>query len=250
VHEEIVRLKAENAAAGCRTLAHLFNRHFAARGMTVGKTFVHDLIRRQQYEIEILRRRLKHRRPKPVPLSLIWALDLTGKVDRGREVHQVLGILEHQSRAVLSLQALAQKSTIAVLRCLLDAIERFGTPKIVRTDNEAIFTSRVFRFALSFLGIRHQRTEPGHPWQNGRIERLFGTLKRALDPWEVESRAQLATALSIFRFWYNHVRPHDYLDGRTPAEVWRGVDPFARVPVARTRFHAWDGLLTGVWLKY
>jgi hypothetical protein len=71
-----------------------------------------------------------------------------------------------------------------------------------------------------------------------------------LDQWEVESRAQLTTALSIFRFWYNHVRPHDHLDGQTPAEVWHGVGPFARVPVARTPFHAWDGLLTGVWLTY
>jgi transposase InsO family protein len=34
-------------------------------------------------------------------------------------------------------------------------------------------------------GVRHQRTEPGCPWQNGRIERLFGTLKQKLDQWEV-----------------------------------------------------------------
>jgi transposase InsO family protein len=144
----------------------------------------------------------------------------------------------------------AEKSTILLLRCLLDAIERFGAPKILRTDNEAIFTSRLFRFALSLLGIRHQRTEPAHPWQNGRIERLFGTLKQQLDQWQVESREQLANALHLFRFWYNHVRPHDHLDGQTPAEVWSGINPFVRKPVARTRFEAWDGLLTGVWLEY
>ena len=31
------------------------------------------------------------------------------------------------------------------------------------------------------LGIRHQRTEPHCPWQNGRVERFFGTLKASLD---------------------------------------------------------------------
>jgi transposase InsO family protein len=49
---------------------------------------------------------------------------------------------------------------------LIEAIKRYGKPRIVRTDNEAVFTSKVFRFAL--LGIRHQRTDPGCPWQNGR----------------------------------------------------------------------------------
>jgi hypothetical protein len=30
-----------------------------------------------------------------------------------------------------------------------------------------------------------------------------------------------------FRFFYNHVRPHQNLYGSTPAEAWVGIDPFA-----------------------
>jgi len=47
-------------------------------------------------------------------------------------------------------------------------------------------------------------------------------LKEKLNRWEVASYDELAVSLHLFCFWYNHVRPHDYLDGVTPAEVWQG----------------------------
>jgi transposase InsO family protein len=64
---------------------------------------------------------------------------------------------------------------------LAQAIRRYGKPRILRTDNEAVFTSRTFRLGLLLLGIRHQRIDAHCPWQNGRMERFFGTLKRKLD---------------------------------------------------------------------
>jgi hypothetical protein len=78
---------------------------------------------------------------------------------------------------------------VAILRALLDVIERFGAPKYVRTDNEAVFTSRLFRLGLRLLGIRHQRTAPFAPWQNGRIERFFGTFKQRLRIWFAQGTA-------------------------------------------------------------
>jgi putative transposase len=111
-----------------------------------------------------------------------------------------------------------------------------------------VFTSWLFRFSLLLLGIRHQRTERHCPWQNGRIERLFGTLKKKLNQWQVANREQLNLSLHQFRFWYNHVRPHQYLEGRTPAEVWQGKDIYANKPKREYWFEAWDGLLTGYYL--
>ena len=58
------------------------------------------------------------------------------------------------------------------------AVELLSTSSLnLRTDNEAVFTSRLFCTALQILGIAHQRNDLGCPWQNGRIERLLGTLK-------------------------------------------------------------------------
>jgi transposase InsO family protein len=251
VGEEVIRLKALMPDAGCRRIADTFNRLHAARHrMTVSKTWVAVAVRRNRLEIEEQRREWKRRIPCPVPINRVWGIDLTGKADSEGEIHPILGIVDHGSRLAVSLRALPDKATIAALRALLDAIERFGKPRAVRTDNEAVFTSRLFRFALWLLGIRHQRTELHCPWQNGRVERFFGTLKEKLDCWQIDSLEQLGLALDDFSTWYNHVRPHQHVGGRTPAEAWAGIDPYAVAPKSASYFSAWDGMLTGIRLRY
>jgi putative transposase len=183
-----------DAHEGCRKLAEIFNRRFVGKE-SVGKTYVHGVIIKHQYEIAILRNNLKRKKPRPMPQNLVWGLDLTGKQDNQDKMHNILGIVEHASRANLALTGLKDKSSITLLRHLLDTIEKSGKPKMVRTDNESVFTSKLFRFGLWLLGIRHQKTDKGCPWMNGRIERFFRTLKEKLDLWEVDSLEQLNGAL-------------------------------------------------------
>ncbi|MDD5385118.1 MAG: integrase core domain-containing protein [Gallionella sp.] len=264
---EIIRLKALMPEAGCRSIADLCNRRFAvSRKVTVGKTYVHQTLQQHDYEIQILRRNLKHAKPKAVPCNLIWGIDLTGKTDTNKNLHALLGILDHGSRALLHLQALRDKTSHTLIASISQVIRTHGKPKIIRTDNEAIFTSKAFRVGLKKLGIRHQRTDPGCPWQNGRIERFFGTLKQTLDqtiysplPLAGEGqgervremvRKQLNRDLDTFRYWYNRIRPHQNLNGQTPAEAWNGIDPYAKPPTQEHWFEAWDGLLMGYDLRH
>jgi transposase InsO family protein len=248
--EEVIRLKALMADAGCRRIADTFNRLHAARhAMTVSKSWVAATVRKHRLEIEERRREWKRRIPRPMQFNRVWGMDLTGKRDSAGVVHPILAIVDHGSRLAVSLRALPDKATIAILRALLDATERFGKPRAVRTDNESVFTSRLFHLALWSLGIAHQRTEPHCPWQNGRVERFFGTLKEKLDRWRVDGRNQLALALGDIRAWNNHVRPHQHLGGRTPAEAWAGIDPYAAAPKSASYFTAWDGMLTGFYLR-
>lgn len=254
VVREIVRLKALMPDAGCRSLALVFNRRFAChadarRRMTVGKSFVADTLRKHRYEIEIARRRIKHRVPQKMPRNLVWGLDMTGKRDAAGATHAILGFVDHGSRGLLTLAALPDKCSWTLLGHLFLAVGRYGRPRAVRTDNEACFTSRMFRVVLALAGIRHQRSDPGCPWQNGRIERLFGTLKRKLDRLEVVGFDALNNALGEFQFFYDHIRPHQNLAGSTPMEAWAAVNPFATPVKRECWFEAWDGLLQGYYLR-
>ena len=139
----------------------------------------------------------------------------------------------------LTLKKIKDKSSITILRCILAAIDQFGKPQIIRTDNEGIFTSKPFRFSLWGLGIKHQTTALHCPWQNGRIERFFGTLKRSFKDISVMDTAELNRYLSVFRRWYNHVRPHQHLGEKTPAEVWCGIDVF-QLPVRQWNYVSLD----------
>jgi len=65
----------------------------------------------------------------------------------------------------------------------------------------------------------------------------------------VADSAQLNQALASFAHWYNAIRPHQNLSGRTPLEAWTGVDPYRSAPKRAVWFEAWDGLLTGFYLR-
>ncbi len=276
VRHEVLRLRALlPRGAGCRTIADLFNRRFAghadpARRNSVCSSTVGNWVKANQYQVTVMRRNLKHRLPPALPRNLVWGLDLTGKGDPVGDVHAILGIVDHGSRACLALEAVKDKSSITLLRALLVVIEKFGKPKVIRTDNESVMTSRLFRFGLWWLGIKHQRSAVSSPWMNGRIERFFGTLKHSLDQLAVDSRDALNAALVDFRFFYNHVRGHQHLAGLTPAEAWSGfrwkindsaglnltavtksAAAIAGLPPVQEKFwfEAWDGLLTGYYLR-
>lgn len=231
VRNDIIRLKALLPQAGCRTIAHYFNRRWRSRRqMTVSKTYVADTVRRHQYQILHARRKLKHRIPRPMRCNRIWGCDLLVKTDERGQPHLALAILDHASRACLRLQRLSDKSSWTLLQELVQAVKRYGQPTFVRTDNEAVLVSRPSRLGLRLLGIRHQRMEAGGPWQNGRVERFIGTVKRELATEPIVDGDHVAQTLRDIRTWYNHDRPHDYLQGRTPAEVWAGIDVFAAKP--------------------
>jgi hypothetical protein len=64
------------------------------------------------------------------------------------------------------------------------------------------------------------------------IERFIRSLKReCLRVILVPLREQaILRELALFADWYNEHRPHSGLDGRTPAEVYRGVEPTSQLP--------------------
>ena len=98
-------------------------------------------------------------------------------------------------------------------------------------------------------GIKHQTSDIASPWQNGRVERLIGTFKEKVCQVLVQDQAHLVYLLPRFQFWYNEVRPHNYLDGKTPMEVWNKVDVFSSGYKRAYWFEDWGGLLTGYYLK-
>lgn len=242
VRQELIRLRAWSPELGCRTLAEVFNRRFAEIGMSVRKSYVAYVLRQAMADVARIRQQGKHHVPRPLPMNRIWGMDLTGKADLTGKQHMMLGLLDHGSRACLRLEALADKRSLTILHELLVAFRRFGMPRCIRVDNEACFNARLMKGALALLGIRLHTTMLHCPWQNGRIERFFGTLKSRLDRIAIVDENDLRTKLVEFRAWYNHARPHQHLGGHTPAEVWSGCPKSMKPP----RFvSVWGGFITG-----
>lgn len=253
VTTEVLRLKVLMGPKGCRRIADTFNRlHAAKSACTVGKTFVAECLNANQYSLACLRKEMRNQLPCAVPVNAVWAIDLTFYTDASRRQHAALGIIDHGSRLVTCLHTLVNKRSWTLLGYLCLAIGRHGKPRCIRTDNEIIFTSFVFTTFLKLVGIRHQRIQTCAPWQNGRIERLFGTLKPLLRQLIIPTKAALQSALEEFTLFYNHARPHQNLDGLTPAERWNGwskADLLQAPPKRAVLVQALDGLLVGYYMR-
>jgi putative transposase len=215
VTQELIRLKALSPMLGCRVIAEVFNRQFTTRRVSVSRSYVAQALRRHHSEIAYLRQTLKHRVPRDVPVNRTWAMDLTGKAELDGTQRLILGLIDHGSRALLALDNLPDKRSLTILRALVAAFRRYGLPRRIRVDNEACFASRAMSLAMDMLGIRLQRIQPHCPWQNGRIERVFGTLKSYLDRVNVLGTDDLRRKLLEFRSWYNTlVLISTWADGR------------------------------------
>ena len=250
VTAEVLRLKAHMGKAGCRSVAITFNR--LHQNTSIGKTFVAEAIKRNQYQLSCIKRDIRSRAPCTVSINTVWGLDLTFKTDQQDKLNNLLGIIDHGSRLAISLTTVINKRSWTILGHLCLAIGKYGKPKAIRTDNENIFNSFVFRTMLKLTGIKHQQTQVCAPWQNGRIERLFGTLKPLLKQLVLPNSTALEIALCEFKLFYNHVRPHQNLNGLTPAEVWQGmtiVDFKIKQKHQPELVQALDGLLVGYYLR-
>jgi putative transposase len=219
VINEVIRIKAFHAQAGCRTIADAFNYRYENHKITpetVGKTFVATAIRNHLYEIQIVRRDIKSKPAHNIPFNKVWGIDLTFVNEQ-----PILGVIEHHSRKCLSLKSLKNKSSITILRGLLNVLEHHPKPTFIRSDNEICFNSKLIKFGLWFLGIKKQTIDKHSPWQNGRIERFFGTLKSTIKnlPKSFTNETELPYLLHSFEWWYNEIRLHQNLDGKTPASI-------------------------------
>ena len=247
---EVLRLKAHMPRAGCRAVAHTFNRLHPS--VSIGKTFVADLIAAHQLEIADLRHQIRSAKPRTLAVNNTWAMDMTFFTGDDKTTHAAIGMIDHGSRLALRLHTLTRRCSWCMLGHLCLAIAQHGKPRKLRTDNEAVFNSRVFNTFLKLAGIHHQTTQKHAPWQNGRIERLFGTLKPLLRQLVIPSGGALQAALDEFKVFYNHARPHQNLHGLTPAEHFVGLrsTDIRQMPIKQVQeVQALAGLMRGYWIR-
>ncbi|HXI20469.1 MAG TPA: IS481 family transposase [Gemmatimonadales bacterium] len=179
------------------------------------------------------RRRRAHQHPGVVPATTqapndLWTADFKGQFPtRDGVLCYPLTIADLHSRYLLSCHGLPSTRREGARRVFEHAFREYGLPRAIRTDNGVPFATTSLH-GLSHLnvwwmrlGIVHQRIQPGRPQQNGAHERMHKTLKRrAVRPARATAAAQ-QRAFHAFRREYNEERPHDTLQGQTPASRYQ-----------------------------
>jgi putative transposase len=157
-----------------------------------------------------------------------WCIDYKGwfRTGDGRRCDP-LTISDAYSRYLLRCQAVRRVDGRCAQPLLEATFREYGLPRAIRSDNGPPFASRgvggLSRLSVWWikLGIRPERITPGRPSENGRHERMHGTLKRDVcQPPASTGRAQ-QRRFDAFRRIYNEERPHEAINNVTPGTIYR-----------------------------
>ncbi len=159
--KRIDRLHLEFPFAGARMLRDLLNQD----GFKVGRKHVRTLMRKMGIEALYCRPRTTKRNPahriypyllRGLPITRsnqVWAMDIT-YIPMKRGFVYLTVVMDWYSRRVLSQRISITMDTSFCLDALEEAVEKYGKPEIMNTDQGSQFTSLAFTKFLADNEIR------------------------------------------------------------------------------------------------
>jgi transposase InsO family protein len=147
---------------------------------------------------------------------------------------EIIAWLDDHSRFVLHASAHQRITAKIVHTTFCQAGDLHGYPASTLTDNGMVYTVRLaaaknhggrtaLEAELARRGITQKNGKPNHPTTQGKVERLWQTMKKwlAAQPCQPSTLPELQTLLDAFMAEYNHHRPHRSLPRRaTPATAY------------------------------
>jgi len=93
-------------------------------------------------------------------------------------------------------------------------------PKRIRTDNDPLFESLIWKINLSEWGIDELKSVPSIPWSHPFVERLIKSVRnKYLDNLLFWNGVDLKRKLKKYEEYFNTGRVHRSLEGKFPSRV-------------------------------
>lgn len=163
-----------------------------------------------------------HKRPK-LPFRQ-WGVDCFGPMKEGLDGYKyVINAVDFMSKWVVS-GVLKDKSMVSIARFFYERIFCvYGPPRVIITDQGSEFNNCLTKAIDHLIKLDHRCTHAYHPQSNGLVERMNGTIQRALtkhieeDPgswvlalpgviWNINTTIQASTKYAPFHVLFG-VRP-------------------------------------------
>lgn len=230
LEEKILRLKRKYSAWGPKKIhAYLLRRDPSENWPSI--TTIGNILKRNGF---VLPRKQRKRFPaKTDPLSHckkpndVWCVDFKGWFKTKDNIKcDPFTVTDAESRYILYCSKLHSGKVKDVWQTMEKLFYENGLPKYLRHDNGPPFaTSGVGRLStlsvnLIKAGVIPEWIDPGKPYQNGRHERMHGTLKNeGIFPLQLTLEEQ-QMRFRDFVNYFNNERPHEALNQRIPADVY------------------------------
>ena len=227
MQERVSKLGEEKPRYGYRRITALLRRE----GLRINEKRVQRLRRLEGAQVRRKQKRMRRVGPqqserlRATQPRQVWSWDFVEDQTENGTRFRILTLLDEHTRQCLAIHAAWSIRAVDAITVIEAAIQRYGAPEHLRSDNGPEFIAYAIQDWLAQRQIKTLYIRPGSPWENGHIEsfhdkfrdeclnrELFGTLAEArviLESWRVE---------------YNEKRPHSSLGYQTPEEFAASVE--------------------------
>jgi putative transposase len=151
----------------------------------------------------------------------VWAIDIT-YIPMARGFMYLTAIIDVYSRFVVSWDVFNSLDAENSLDVMKRAIDRYGKPEIINSDQGSQFTCALWTEYVDNAGIKISMDGKGRALDNIFIERLWRTVKQDyvyLHP--AENGSELYSGLKNFFLYYNIRKSHQGIGRITPEKLYR-----------------------------
>ena len=152
-----------------------------------------------------------------------WCSDITYIPVRHGFLH-LAAVMDWATRRVLSWRLSNTMDAAFCVEALEAALSGGAAPAVFNTDQGAQFTSLAFTERVLACGAQCSMDGRGRCMDNVFIERLWRSLKyEAVYLHDLTDGVEAERVIRCWIEFYNELRPHSSLGGRTPAEAYGAV---------------------------
>jgi len=223
--EEIQRLRQNKPDWGARKLLEVLRgAHGEWREREISPSTVHRILEREGLIAAGDRHPAAVQRFERQAPNELWQMDFKGPQGFNQGIGP-LSILDDYSRYLLVLRQLGSTRAQGVQAAWQETFASSGLPEYLLLDHGIPWYNGWSAWGWSELtvwilqqGVHVIWSGIRHPQTQGKVERMHGALQRA-----IRKRKQAVDQpwLDEFRHEYNHVRPHEGIGMRVPAQRWR-----------------------------
>jgi transposase InsO family protein/transposase len=235
VPELIINYRQEHPAHGYKRIEdYLKNRYF----IVVPRKKIRELLKRHgligdsdsSFDQSSLAQGDKGTRrfEAPYPREL-YQMDITYVYLINKTICYLVVVLDDYSRFCVSCELRRDYRSISMIEVLHRAIERYGKPSKLLTDQGSSFYSwsreqTLFSRYLDDMKIEHIVADPHSPQTLGKVERFHQTIQRELlDKSHFVSYEEARQQIESYMHQYNYDRPHQGIGGTCPASRFQGI---------------------------
>lgn len=250
MHKQIVKLSQQHPRYGYRRITALLRRE----GLTINPKRVQRLRRMEGIQVRQRQRRMRRVGPqqserlRASKTRQVWSWDFVEDQTENGSRFRILTLLDEHTRQCLAVHAGWSIRAIDAITVIEAAIERYGAPEHLRSDNGPEFIAYAIQDWLKERKIKTLYIRPGSPWENAHIESFHDKLRdECLNRELFGTLAEAQVILESWRVEYNEERPHSALGYQTPGEFARrskfgllpafGLLPPKLAKINQTRFY-------------